>query len=77
MLFSNKRKHNVSLPAADEYGRTANLAFLIRYLCTHLMKDPRKELFVLDEAVYATNTITLTLLVLSRNINKRVGGQAF
>ena len=77
MLFSNQRKHNISLPAADEYGRTANLAFLIRYLCTHLMKDPRKELFVLDEAVYATNTITLTFLALSWDINKRAGGQAF
>lgn len=53
MLFSNQRKHNISLPATDEDGRTANLAFLIRYLCAHLMKDQRKELFVLDEAVYA------------------------
>lgn len=60
MLFSNQRKHNISLPAADEYGRTANIAFLIRYLCAHLMKDPRKELFVLDESVYATNINVLS-----------------
>lgn len=53
MLFSNQRKHNISLPATDEDGRTANLAFLVRYLCVHLMKDHRKESFVLDEAVYA------------------------
>lgn len=63
MLFSNQRKHNISLPATDEDGRTANLAFLVRYLCAHLMKDRRKELFVLDEAVYATNIETLNLLV--------------
>ena len=62
MLFSNQRKHNISLPTTDEYGKTANIAFLIRYLCIHLMKDPRKELFVLDEAVYATDINVLFLL---------------
>lgn len=63
MLFSNQRKHNIFLPVADEDGRTANLAFLIRYLCAHLMKDRRKELFVLEETVYETNIDTLKLLV--------------
>jgi ubiquitin related modifier 1 len=53
MLFSNQRKHHISLPATDEDGRAANLAFLIRYLCGHIMKDQRKDLFVLDGAVYA------------------------
>lgn len=52
MLFSNQRKHQISLPATDEAGRTANLGFLVRYLCQHLMQDQRKELFVIDDAVY-------------------------
>lgn len=77
MLFSNQRKHHVSLPAEDENGRTANIAFLIRYLCTHLMKDARKELFVLDEAVYAIEIHFLFLLVSSWNIYKRSGGQEY
>ena len=61
MLFSNQRKHKIHLPAVDEDGRAANVAFLIRYLCAHLMKDRRKELFVLDEAVYASDINTLNL----------------
>ncbi len=52
MLFSNQRKHQISLPATDEAGRTATLGFLVRYLCQHLMQDQRKELFVIDDAVY-------------------------
>lgn len=65
MLFSNQRKHNVLLPVADENGRTANIAYLIRYLCANLMKDRRKELFILDEAVYAIIIDFLILLVSS------------
>ena len=51
MLFSNERKHQMLLPAKDEDGKTANIAFLVRYLCQHVMKDQRKELFVLDDTV--------------------------
>lgn len=52
MLFSNQRKHQILLPATDESGRTATLGFLVRYLCQHLMQDQRKDLFVIDGAVY-------------------------
>lgn len=52
MLFSNQRKHQISLPATDETGRTATMGFLVRYLCQHLMQDQRKDLFVIDDAVY-------------------------
>lgn len=56
MLFSNQRKHHISLPAIDEHGKAATLAFLIRYLCAHLMKDQRKE-FVVDDVVYVIDAI--------------------
>ncbi|KAH7318545.1 ubiquitin-related modifier 1, partial [Stachybotrys elegans] len=48
MLFSDKRSHSVTLPPVDKDGRPSNIAFLIDYLCEHVMKDSRKELFVLD-----------------------------
>lgn len=51
MLFSDQRKHRISLPAKDEEGNRANVAFLVRHLCSHVMNDQRKELFVLDETV--------------------------
>lgn len=51
MLFSNQRQHRVSLPATDESDRTATLGFLVRYLCQHLMRDQRRELFVLNDVV--------------------------
>lgn len=51
MLFENRRKHNLSLPATDERGEPINAGYLVRYLCSHLMKDQRKELFVVDDAV--------------------------
>lgn len=51
MLFSNQRKHDIALPAKDETGEPASIAFLVRYLCNNTMKDHRKELFVLDDTV--------------------------
>ena len=51
MLFSDQRKHKISVPATDAQGQPANVAFLVQWLCENLMKDPRKEMFVLDDAV--------------------------
>ncbi|KAF2865415.1 ubiquitin-related modifier 1 [Massariosphaeria phaeospora] len=51
MLFSNDRKHSLSMPAKDEDGTLSNIAYLVRYLCDSVMKDPRKDLFVLDGTV--------------------------
>ncbi|KAI9810973.1 MAG: Ubiquitin- modifier 1 [Pycnora praestabilis] len=51
MLFSDQREHQLSLPRMDETGCLANIAFLVRYLCSNVMTDKRKEMFVLDEAV--------------------------
>ena len=52
MLFSNERKHLITIPSKDEHGAPSNIAFLVRYLCQNLMKDPRKELFVQEDSVY-------------------------
>jgi len=51
ILFSNQKKYSLSIPAEDESGAPPNVAFLVRYLCNKVMKDPRKELFVLDDTV--------------------------
>lgn len=51
LLFSNQRKHQVALPSTDENGQSANLAFLVRYLCQNLMADNRKENFIMDGTV--------------------------
>lgn len=52
MLFSNERKLSLAIPAKDETGNGSNIAYLVRHLCDKVMKDPRKELFVLDGTVY-------------------------
>ncbi|KAF7187231.1 Ubiquitin-related modifier 1 [Pseudocercospora fuligena] len=51
LLFSNERKHKISIPARDAKGQPSNVAFLIGWLCDNLMKDPRKDMFVLDDSV--------------------------
>ncbi|WEW61887.1 Ubiquitin- modifier 1 [Emydomyces testavorans] len=51
MLFSNERKHKISLPSIDANGAPSNIAYLIQYLCEHLLRDERRELFMLDETV--------------------------
>ncbi|TKA23188.1 Ubiquitin-related modifier 1 [Salinomyces thailandicus] len=35
----------------DTKGQPSNVAFLTTWLCDHLMKDPRKEMFVLEGSV--------------------------
>ena len=48
MLFDNQVKHKITIPAQDTEGEPTNIAELIDYLCKHVMKDSRKELFVLN-----------------------------
>ncbi|KAF4971552.1 hypothetical protein FSARC_1648 [Fusarium sarcochroum] len=48
MLFSNKRQHALAIPAADQDGKPADIAYLIDHLCQNVMDDSRKDLFVLD-----------------------------
>ncbi|KAG8532051.1 uncharacterized protein KY384_003688 [Bacidia gigantensis] len=52
ILFSNIRKHTLSVPKVQKNGKPVNIAFLVHYLCDNLMRDPRKEMFVLDGTVY-------------------------
>lgn len=49
MLFGDKRRHSLSIPAVDKDGKPATIAFLIDHLCRETMKDSREELFVLDD----------------------------
>ncbi|KAI1139038.1 ubiquitin related modifier 1 [Hypoxylon sp. FL0543] len=49
MLFSDQRRHALSIPAVNKEGRPVTIANLIDYLCEHVMKDNRKELFVLED----------------------------
>jgi ubiquitin related modifier 1 len=48
MLFSDQRKHTLSVPAKDDKGSAITVGWLIDYLCEEVMKDTRKEMFVLD-----------------------------
>ena len=49
LLFSNQRRHALTLPLSD--GSPVNLKFLVDYLCDHVMKDKRKDMFILDGTV--------------------------
>lgn len=48
MLFSDQKRHKLAIPIKDQDGKSVTVAFLIEYLCENIMKDSRKELFVLD-----------------------------
>ena len=52
MLFSNERKHTVTLPARLPDGSHPNISFLVQYLVDNVMRDERKEFFVLEDNVY-------------------------
>ncbi|PSN65762.1 ubiquitin related modifier 1 [Corynespora cassiicola Philippines] len=51
MLFENQRKLSLNISARDEAGQPSNVAYLVRHLCDDVMKDPRKDMFVLDDTV--------------------------
>jgi ubiquitin related modifier 1 len=48
ILFSNKRRHDISIPASMDSGKGPNITYLLRHLVDNVIKDERKELFVLD-----------------------------
>ena len=52
MLFSDKRKHSLQVPAKDDKGNAVTVGWLVHHLCEDVMKDTRKEMFVLDGHVY-------------------------
>ncbi|KAI1663076.1 ubiquitin related modifier 1 [Daldinia decipiens] len=49
MLFSDQRRHSISISAANKDGNPATIADLIYHLCEYTMKDARKDLFVLQD----------------------------
>ncbi|PSR80785.1 ubiquitin-related modifier 1 [Coniella lustricola] len=51
MLFSDRRHHNIALPARSSDGKPVTIAHLIHHLCQDVMKDSRQELFVLDDHI--------------------------
>ncbi|EEQ32429.1 Ubiquitin-related modifier 1 [Microsporum canis] len=51
MLFSNERTHRIALPSRDPSGAATNISYLVKYLIENVMKDQRKELFVIDDHV--------------------------
>ncbi|KAK9581107.1 Ubiquitin- modifier 1 [Aspergillus fumigatus] len=51
ILFSNERKHHITLPAQVDDGGRPTIAYLLRYLVDNVMKDQRKELFIMDDNV--------------------------
>ena len=54
MLFSDQRKHSLSVPAKDDKGNAVTVGWLVHHLCEEVMKDTRKEMFVLDGHVYVS-----------------------
>ncbi len=48
MLFSNQRTHKIDLPSVDEKGDKVTIAYLVKYLCEEVMKDKRREMFVVE-----------------------------
>ncbi|EXJ80368.1 ubiquitin-like modifier 1 [Capronia coronata CBS 617.96] len=51
MLFDNINKHELTLSRTADNGNPLTVGYLVKYICEQLMKDSRKELFVLDGAV--------------------------
>jgi ubiquitin related modifier 1 len=52
MLFDNITKHSLTLSKSAEGNKSPTVGDLVKYLCENVMKDERKELFVLDGNVY-------------------------
>lgn len=65
MLFADERHHSLTMPSTDKDGSPSTIAHLIDYLCQHVMKDTRKELFVLDGHLYVPCRCLFSPYVLS------------
>jgi ubiquitin related modifier 1 len=61
ILFSNERKHNITLPARLDDASQPTIAYLLQHLVDNLMKDDRKELFIMEDNVYARSILDLEL----------------
>ena len=65
MLFHNQSKHKIQVPARGTNGAPINIEHLVLHICNHLMRDQRKELFVLDGSMYVSICTSRTEMVLS------------
>lgn len=52
LLFSNERKHYVTLPSRLENGSQPTIADLLTHLVENVMQDQRKEMFIMEDNVY-------------------------
>lgn len=52
ILFSNERKHTITLPARLEDASQPTISYLLKHLVDNVMKDDRKELFIMEDNVY-------------------------
>jgi len=69
ILFSNERKLKISLPLKGQNGNPPDVGYLAQYLCKNVMKDQRKELFVLN------NTVRPGILVLINDADWELEGE--
>ncbi|KAJ5397291.1 ubiquitin related modifier 1 [Penicillium cosmopolitanum] len=51
ILFSNERKHTITLPARLDDASQPTIAYLLQHLVDNHMKDDRKELFIMEDNV--------------------------
>jgi ubiquitin related modifier 1 len=51
MLFENQKKIDIEIPTQTSSGSPVDIAFLVDYLANRVMKDSRKELFILHGSV--------------------------
>lgn len=57
MLFSNERKHRITLPAKLSDGSQPTIECLLRHLVDNVMNDQRKELFIMEDNVYVDSEV--------------------
>lgn len=74
LLFLNQRVHKLEIPSKTASGTTPNIAWLIDYLCKNKLKDPRKDLFVLDDTVYRETSYSCFTV---QELTTCVGGLVF
>jgi hypothetical protein len=58
MLFSDERKHSLTVPTRDGKGNAVTVGWLVDYLCEEVMKDTRREMFLLDGHVYVLSLLS-------------------
>lgn len=51
ILFSNERKHTITLPAQLDSSNPPTISYLLKHLVDNVMKDDRKELFIMEDNV--------------------------